>query len=155
MRKFARVYRLSVLAVVGVSLYALPARATDSALQCRRDARTDRRDCASVCSDNYQAALLLCGTPCVRACSDTRKACRGPIQDQLSADIKACNATRTAAIQLCRQQYRADPMNFDLDACIDAAQVAAFICRDDAREAAFPQLNTCNEAYHACVRACS
>jgi len=42
-----------------------------------------------------------------------------------------------------------------MTAAVMAEGNTAFICRDDAREAAFPQLNTCNEAFRACVRACS
>jgi hypothetical protein len=153
MRTFGFLCRLSAVAAISLFICAGPARATDPARQCRRDAASDRRDCNSVCSDNYQAALLLCGAPCPQGCADTRKSCRGPVQTQLQSDIKACNATRTAAIKICRAQWTLDH-SFDKENCIDAAQIAAFICRDDAREAAFPVLNQCNEDYQACVRAC-
>ena len=153
MKLLGFVCRVSVIAAIGVFLCTAPAGALDPARQCRKDARKDRSDCLGVCRDNYQAAILLCGTPCVRACEIARKACKGPIQDTLTAAIKACNDTRTAAIKSCRAQRAADPA-FDLGACIDAAQIAAFICRDDARETAFPALNTCRENYQVCIRAC-
>ena len=153
MKTLQFICRLSAVAAIGLFIVAGPARATDPSRQCMKDAHSDRRDCNAVCTDNYQAAILLCGAPCPQACGETRKACRGPVRDQLAVDIKACNDTRTAAIKLCRTLAKADP-NFDKDACIDAAQITAFICRDDAREAAFPALNACNEAYQACVRAC-
>ena len=154
MRSFYLLCRFSAVAAIGLILCAAPARAIDPAKQCRKDARNDRHDCIAVCQDNYQAAAALCGTPCVQQCGVDRKACRGPVDDQLRADIKACNTALSDAVRLCRQQEQADPDNFDKDACIDAAQITAFICRDDAREAAFPAMNLCRETYHACVRAC-
>jgi hypothetical protein len=147
--------RLSVVAAVGLFVLGSPLRvwSADPAKQCLKDARGDHADCVAVCADNFNAAAALCGTTCVQQCGTDRIACRQPIQDQLAADVKACNDTLAGAIKSCRHQAKADP-NFDKNACIAKAQIDAFICRDDAREAAFPQLNQCRETFQACILAC-
>ncbi|MBI3768266.1 MAG: hypothetical protein HY271_07180 [Deltaproteobacteria bacterium] len=67
--------------------------------------------------------------------------------------MSQCNDTLADAIENCRTQAKADP-DFDKGACVDTAQIVAFICRDDARETAFPQFNQCRETFQSCVRAC-
>ena len=147
--------RLSIVAAIGVVLGAASGRAAtdDPRRLCLQEARGDRRDCVTVCRDDYREAALLCGTACAQECALARKACRAPIKAQLAADIKACNTTLSAAVLLCRQQKLADP-DFDKDGCIDTAQITAFICRDDAREIAFPALNGCRHEYRICINAC-
>ena len=154
MKTFQLLRRLSAVAAISLFICAGPARATDPAQECRKNASSDRHDCNAVCSDNYQAAVLLCGTTCAQGFASDRQACRAPARATLQAAIKACNDARTAAIKSCRDQYKVDHNLDNKNACVDTAQIAAFICRDDAREAAFPALNACNEAYQICVHAC-
>jgi len=72
--------------------------------------------------------------------------------DIRDAAIDACNVTRAAAIDICRGLY--EPQTSERDACVDQAQIEAFECRDNAREAARPDLIVCRDQFLTCAQAC-
>jgi len=121
--------------------------------QCKAEAKAAYKQCKADCREDFQIAKDACRNldhQCVEQCRSDRQTCRQPILDQLYADIAACNSVRDAAIQSCK--LIPDP---DLrDKCIDSAQVAAFVCRDQARETARPGLRGCRLQFRDCVRAC-
>ncbi len=136
---------------------ACPAGAgpVESPAVCLRNAKDAYTACLAECREDYQIAKDACRNrdhECVEACRVQRHDCRAPIRAQLEADIAACNATRDAAIQTCRDQN--PPDSPELDACIDQAQVVAFQCRDQARENAKPGFAACRADFRACVQAC-
>jgi hypothetical protein len=115
--------------------------------QCKLDAKAAAKDCKLACREERQVQRDLCldrDHVCVEGCRSDRDGCRQPIEDQRDADIAACNATRDADLAACA----GDPQ------CIEDARVAAFQCRDTAREGARPGIQGCRDAFHACAEAC-
>lgn len=114
---------------------------------CRSEAKDAFKACYATCREDFQVAKDACRNrdhACVEVCRADRQVCKAPIQATLDAALADCKATKLAAIALC---------NGD-DACIDQAQAVAFVCRDDAHEAARPGLLACRQAFKTCVQAC-
>ena len=130
-----------------------PDRAGRSA--CRDEAKTAYKRCQAECREDLQVEKDACRNrdhACAEDCRAARAECRRPIREQHAADVAACNATRDQAIANCKSLFAPDtPAR---DTCIDNAQVDAFRCRDEAREAARPGLRACRDDFRACVRAC-
>ncbi len=123
--------------------------------QCRSDAKVAFEAAKAVCVEDFQIAKDAClnrDHECVEQCRAVRQDCKGPILDALEQAKDACRATRDLEVANCRNLY-ADGTP-ERDACIDQAQVVAFICRDDAHEVARPQLQICRQAFRTCVQAC-
>lgn len=117
----------------------------DDPAQCKATAKGDYKTSKGECREDFQLGKDICRNldhDCVEACRTNREACRAPVEAVLDAAIAACNAARDQAIANCGGD----------DGCIDQAQVVAFICRDDAREAARPGFHACRDAFRACVR---
>jgi hypothetical protein len=74
----------------------------------------------------------------------TRQACDAPVQAGLDAAVAQCKATLQAAKAACN----GDPH------CIEQAEVVAFQCRDDARDAAKPGFAACRAGFKSCVQGC-
>jgi len=111
---------------------------------CKQAATAGLKACKATGREDYQIAKDAClhrDHDCVEACREARATCNAPVQDQLDADVASCNAARSVAVAAC---------NGD-EACIDAAQVVAFQCRDQAREDAKPGFTACRAAFKACV----
>jgi len=127
----------------------------EAAKQCKRDAKDIYKDCRQNCRDELQLARDACldrDHDCVEACRVERTDCRAPLLAQRDTAIDACNAARATAIAACKQDF--EPGTKERDTCIDTAQIAAFRCRDDAREAVRPDLKVCRQDFLACARAC-
>ena len=133
--------------------------------QCLTDANIAFRAClksedaaAPGCRESFQIAKDDCrgrDHECVEACRAARHACRLPIRAQLAADLAACAANRRDGIDGCEA---ATPPPRDTpeeqlayDQCVDPIQVDAFICRDDAHEAARPGFGGCRGQFRTCV----
>jgi hypothetical protein len=115
--------------------------------QCKLDAKAAYLVCKADCREGFQTQKDLClnrDHECVEGCRAGRDACRQPVEDQLDADIAQCNATRDSTIAGC---------NGDAT-CILNAQIAAFQCRDQAREDAKPSFQACRAGFVACAQAC-
>jgi hypothetical protein len=122
---------------------------------CRLDARDVSRRCAATCREEFQLAKDTCldrDHECVEACRAARGECRAPLVAAFEEALGVCAADRAAAIDVCRSLYAADTP--ERDACVDQAQLAAFACRDAAREAVKPGLRVCREAFLDCAVAC-
>lgn len=124
-------------------------------IQCRADAAAAAAACKAACTEDAQLGKDACRNrdhECAEDCRAGRTACKGPVLDALEAAWSACRATRDQAIANCRALHAPDSL--ELDACIDAAQVEAFRCRDAARETARPQLAACRAGHRSCVLSC-
>lgn len=145
-----RLLALSAFMLAASSAWA----GVDARRQCLIEARQERRACSTICRDDFRAAAEVCRDQnpiCADTCRDDRQECRRPILAALDAAVRQCNATLRAALATCRDNT-SDPA--ELDACIDSAQITAFVCRDDAREVALPELNVCKEHFRACILTC-
>jgi hypothetical protein len=115
--------------------------------QCRLDALTAYKQCTAGCLDDFQVAKDACRNKdhaCVDTCRSDRDACDAPVQAALDAAVAQCKATLQAAKAAC---------NGDLT-CIEQAEVVAFQCRDDARDAAKPGFAACRADFKSCVQSC-
>lgn len=132
-----------------------PATSAVDVKQCRTEAKSTYRTCNADCVDGFQVTKDACrgkSHSCVEACRETRSSCSDPVRDQLDAAVAACKDARDGAVANCKQLY-ADGTP-ERDQCIDNAQVVAFVCRDDAHEAARPGLRACQQAFVQCVTGC-
>ncbi|HEY2388413.1 MAG TPA: hypothetical protein VGK30_15770 [Candidatus Binatia bacterium] len=133
--------------------------------QCKADAKAQYKSDQADCVEAFQVDKDACrhrDHTCVEQCRADRQVCfHNPnppppgAEDQLNADIAACDATRDQAKANCHQLY--DPPHqpaSDLDTCIDNAQVAAFECRDQARENDHPGIKACRQTFQTCAQAC-
>jgi hypothetical protein len=121
---------------------------------CVAEASLELRECKAPCQEGKQAASDLClrrDHECVEVCRAERESCRD------DTGLEDALALCRAALEEARQQCRATtpPDTPERDACIDAAQVAAFRCRDAAREIGRPLLRDCRRAFGTCARACA
>jgi hypothetical protein len=117
-------------------------------VQCKLDAKADAKLCKAACREERQVQRDLCldrDHVCVEGCRSGRDACRQPVEDTREAAIASCNATRDTTVAGCAEGD---------SACVEAAFVAAFQCRDAAREAARPNLEACGDGFQACAGSC-
>ena len=137
----------------GCALPGTPDRA--GVRQGKIDALATYVTCQTECVEDRQVAKDAClnrDHVCVERCRADRENCRQPILTELASDVAACNGTRDAAIQNCKDLFAEGTP--DRDQCCDNAQVEAFQCRDQAREDAAPGLRTCRANFRTCVEGC-
>lgn len=141
--------------LIGTLLASLPALADQATKECVQEARQEVRECRVTCQDAFGTAVDLCrkiDPLCGRICREQRNDCAaGPRADRERA-IRACNDAERSAVQNCRAQFPGG--SAERDRCVDAAQIAAFVCRDNAREAVNDELRVCRESFHRCIEAC-
>jgi hypothetical protein len=121
---------------------------------CNAAAKTAYLGCKSDCREGFQEQKDFClgrDHACVENCRAGRDACRQPVEDDLDAAIASCNATKSAAVAGCKNDFTEGP---DRDACITDALVAGFQCRDQAREDARPRFDSCRAGFTGCAEAC-
>src|SRR5262245_12773362 len=121
--------------------------------QCVKAATVEYKECKGVCKEDYQTAKDACINKdhiCVDSCREERTECREATG--FDAAIDACNDTRDAAIADCKALFGAGTP--ERDQCIDNAQLAAFQCRDQAREDFKDALKACRTAFRSCVADC-
>jgi hypothetical protein len=122
---------------------------------CRRAAQSAYLSCQGDCRTTFNVERGVCAgkSPvCVAACGVTRESCVTTVEDQLTAAIAACDATRDQEVAQCKVLY--PPGSSALAQCIENAQAQAFLCRDAAREQAQPQSHACEQSFVSCVQAC-
>ncbi len=161
-----------VVLAVGIGLSAGSALATDPS--CLRDARTTFGGCVAQCRDDFKTTKFSCrgvDPACGKACLAGRQACIDTIEDVLTTGklpsggtltgcdggTAACRTTLDQAKQTCGAPCNGDAT---CDVCVDAAQVAAFVCRDTCREAfradseVKAALDACRSTFKSCIAAC-
>ena len=139
---------ISILAVAALTVMVVPAANAGGGRACVREAKRDAKDCNATCKEDFQTAKDAClnrDHDCVEVCRAQRSECR--LATGFDAAIDACN-------DLLEQNRQQCPTGDGRDACIDQAQVAAFQCRDAAREPATPLLQQCRKDFRSCAQAC-
>ncbi|MCC6766387.1 MAG: hypothetical protein IT293_17135 [Deltaproteobacteria bacterium] len=125
--------------------------------QCIRDANAAAKVCGAACREELQVAKDDCRNrdhDCMEACRADRTACRAPVRAEFDAALAVCAADRASGIDGCVAQFpppRDPAAQLAFDQCVDGVQVAAFVCRDAAHEAARPGILACRQAFRACV----
>ncbi len=122
--------------------------------RCLAEAARTKRSAVATCNQTANTARSACfdkDATCVQSCRDTRTTCGQPTQATLAAALESCENTRRTAGATCEATT---PVGSERQACIQIADANAFVCRDDAREAAAPGLTACEKAYVPCVRSC-
>ncbi|HVO22675.1 MAG TPA: hypothetical protein VMW56_03500 [Candidatus Margulisiibacteriota bacterium] len=147
----------SVLAVLLVATWISgPAHADNSSTQqCKDDGKQEFQACRAACQEAYQVSKDMCRNvshDCAEGCRASRDSCvAGPL-----AALDACK-------QGCATQFEADKepctqlekRSAERDACVDAAQVKAFQCRDTCRENVdHTALQQCYKQFRSCIKAC-
>jgi len=136
---------------------------------CIADAKAVAKTCAATCKEDYQVAKDDCHKrdhACVESCRGDRTTCRQPTRTQLDSALAVCADVRQHGIHNqpgtpdqdgiddCVARYpepRDEQAMVLFDQCVDAVQVQAFICRDDAHEAAQPGFANCQQLFRSCV----
>jgi hypothetical protein len=109
------------------------------------------------CKEEFQIAKDDCRNrdhECMEQCRADRTTCREPVRAILDAALDECASDRQTGINGCEAQFpppRDPAAEVDFDQCVDGVQVVAFICRDDAHEAARPGFLTCKQNFRSCV----
>ena len=121
---------------------------------CILQARADAKECRTGCGDQLRIDKDACRNvdhACGEACRAGRARCVEPFEEILQTCIDQCQSDLAAAKALCPPE--GDPAR---DACVDAAQVIAFQCRDTCREnqTVRDSIKNCLAAFRACMRAC-
>jgi hypothetical protein len=130
---------------------------------CLAKAKTDFQHCTADCKDAFQVAKDSCRKvdhECAEKCREAYDGdgdsqivgCVTPILENRATKLAVCQATLEEAKAMCRSLNQ-DPGQ-DRDACIDIAQVSAFLCRDTVREEFQPDLARCRAAFKACIKTC-
>jgi hypothetical protein len=152
---------LSVAAVAttaGMALLATPALAAQTDPHCIREAAHEYLFCRAACREAYQVAKDECRDidhDCADACRAGLDACldgpSGPLT-LLEACREECSETLEGAKAACREAHAEGTP--ERDACIDAAQLVAFGCRDTCREGVAEAVRACRFAFRSCILAC-
>jgi hypothetical protein len=146
---------LSVTVLASLTLAGVAEANSRKAVRtCVAEASREVRECRAACLEEKQAASDLClrrDQACVDVCRAERETCRD--DTGLADALELCRASFEEDRQECRATTLPDTP--ERDACIDAAQVTAFRCRDAAREIARPLLRSCRRAFGGCARACA
>jgi hypothetical protein len=152
-----RTIELGIALGLATLLGAAPAaRPADTA--CVLQAKEDFRACRTECREDFVQTRFVCrgvDPLCGRACLAGRQVCIDDVRAPLDACVRGCREQLAAE----RAQCPPDP-GPARDACVDAAQVRAFVCRDDCRERwrqdpeVQADLQRCRDAFRACVAHC-
>ena len=136
---------------------------------CVLEARATALACVAQCRDDLRSARFACrgvDASCGRACLAGRQVCTDAAEDILqsgqvpgggvlancSGGTAGCRAALQAAKAICGAPCNGNAV---CDACVDAAQVTAFVCRDTCRENLDRDaLKQCRITFRACIRAC-
>lgn len=143
--------------VVGGSIGIAESRASDIQFQCIQEAQTILLECKTFCQENFQVDKDECRNiphECAETCRSSRETCVDEALNDLDACLSPCNNTFVETKADCRLLYA--PGSKDLDRCIDAAQLTAFICRDECRESIqlADALKSCGKAFRVCIKGC-
>lgn len=124
-------------------------------IQCKVDAKNAYLACKAACREDFQSQKDLCNGhnhDCVEVCRANRDTCRQPFEDQLDAALTVCKSNRDTAVNNCKAAYGEGTQA--LQDCLTQAYVAAFQCRDQAREDVAGGFAGCRQQFQDCAEAC-
>ncbi|MFN8542747.1 MAG: hypothetical protein U0807_00835 [Candidatus Binatia bacterium] len=145
--------RRTITTVLAALLLAAPAAQAGPVGACITAAKDLYVECTGGCKEGFQVAKDDClnrDHACVEACRSERADCREA--SGIDADLAVCAAQLETAKANCRTLYPSDPVL--RDACIDNAQVDAFVCRDTVRENNHAEIKACRQAFKTCAGLC-
>jgi len=151
---------LSVSQFLGVLLIATcfngAARADSSSTQqCKDDGKQEFQACRAACQEALQVSKDMCRNvshDCAEGCRASREGCEAGPQAALDDCKQNCETQFEADKAPCKDLEKGSA---ERDACIDAAQVKAFQCRDTCRESVdHVALQQCYKQFRSCIRAC-
>jgi hypothetical protein len=121
---------------------------------CLAAARDDAKTCRKACVETFQTDKDACRSvdhACAEACRAGRARCNEPFEEIVEACLGGCRTALEAAKAACPA-----PPGPERDACIDAAQLQAFTCRDGCRENQTVRdgVRNCRAAFRACMWHC-
>lgn len=169
--------RMGMLAIAAAALGVCSARSALADVACLQQAKASYAACKTQCQDDYRSAKFICRgiePACGKACLAGREVCTDAVEDILttgqlpgsgalancSSGTAACKDTLRAARAACGTPCDQNPDPVACDACVDTAQVAAFICRDTCRDSwrhdptVMAMKDQCRSIFQACVAAC-
>lgn len=131
-----------------------------STRSCVLQAREDLQSCSAECINDFRNERFTClnvEPGCGRECLGRRESCIEAASQPLVTCLTDCQNTLAQAKAACVTTCNGDTTC--LDGCIDQAQVNAFTCRDNCREAfrmstGPTEIEACRAAFRECVRAC-
>jgi len=161
-----------LLLAVGIVLSFARTAQADPA--CLLEAKATALTCIAQCRDDLRSARFACrgvDAACGKACLAGRQVCTDGAEDILATGqvpgggvlancaggTDGCKAALQAAKAICGAPCNGNAV---CDACVDAAQVTAFVCRDGCRESwrgdatVKSLLASCRTSFRACVAAC-
>ncbi len=146
MRALSATMTLGLFLTIGVG-----GAAADS--QCMQDAKSARTECKVTCDEDFVIARDLCRNidpVCATGCRISRDDCRSAVFGALDRCVDGCRTQLTIDRAACPKRGRSR------DACLDRAQVRAFVCRDDCREELEVKqgLGACRDEFRACMAGC-
>lgn len=143
--------------LVGAAWLPSPALAADVDPMCIKDAVAAKKDCQARCKDDFLLTKDNCRNV-AHGCADACRAGRSTCYDGPLAAVEACLAQCATDLEAAKTACRNQEPPLDeaaLDQCIDAAQVAGFVCRDTCREGLDrTTLKLCRKAFRDCITAC-
>jgi len=147
----------SISSLVGALLVAscLTPGARADVKQCKNDGKQEYQACRDACQENFQVSKDMCRNishDCAETCRATRETCESGPSAALDACKQVCETQLDADKQPCTQLAKGSA---ERDACVDAAQVAAFQCRDLCRENSdHAAIQQCYQQARDCIKAC-
>jgi hypothetical protein len=141
--------------LTGGLMNAAIAKNPDPAKQCVHGAAKDYQDCIRQCQSDFKEAKEVCrdvSHACALTCADSLDQCEERPLSTLAICKSTCNSELDAEKATCRSQNGKGTEA--LDACIDQAQVKAFLCRDECREGVSTILQQCRTDFRNCISAC-
>jgi len=150
------------LVIAGICLLGVPYVA-NADLDCKNAAIAQKKVCKAECIDEFHTAKFVCrgiNPVCGNPCLAGKISCVQNVRASLESCVDGCQADLAANKLTC---VPPPPCNGDpaCDACVDAFQVQAFICRDNCREAfnldpaKQAALALCRSTFKACIQACN
>jgi len=149
-----------VLSILLLAASAAALAETTSVRSCIAEARDELQSCSIECINDFRNERFNCRNVepgCGRECLGRREGCIETATEPLVVCAGVCREALIDAKAACGTSCNGDPSC--LDPCIDAAQVAAFVCRDDCREefrlsGGLAAIEACRTTYRECVRSC-
>jgi hypothetical protein len=144
---------LAFMAALALGAGTARATTTNPVATCLKEATKTSRICLRDAAEANQTATDAClnrNHACVEVCRANRCDCAEGTG--LEDAVRTCNDALDAGRRQCRTSYASGTP--ERDACVDQVQVTAFVCRDDAREAAKAAVQLCRTDFRACGRAC-
>jgi hypothetical protein len=114
--------------------------------------RSTFRDCVRACPPPDDPIEIVDPIACKADAKMVALECKAGCREQRQIQRDLCLNRDHVCVEACRAGR--DACRTPIEDGLDAAYVAAFRCRDAAREAARPLFESCGAGFHGCAEAC-